>query len=75
MALSYFTTKSWVFKNDKLLQMRTQVPDCDAMHFDVDGVENADHREYFKNALLGAKLYLLKEGADTLPSARTHYIR
>jgi hypothetical protein len=75
MALSHFITKSWIFKHDKLLWLRTQVPACDSMHFKMDGLDTLDHREYFKAAILGAKLYLLKEGADTLPSARRHYIR
>jgi hypothetical protein len=75
MALSYFATKSWVIKNDKLLRLRTQVPTCDSMHFKLDGLENIDNREFIKNALWGTKLYLLKEGADTLPHARRHYIR
>jgi hypothetical protein len=75
MALSHFITKSWAFKHDKLMWMRTQVPICDGMHFKLDGLETFDQREYFKNAIWGAKLYLLKEEADTLPHARTHYIR
>jgi hypothetical protein len=75
MALNYFTTNSWAFKNDKLLRLRTQVPTCDSMHFKLVEIENIDKREYCKDGLWGAKLYLLKEGADTLPSARRHYIR
>jgi hypothetical protein len=45
------------------------------MHFIMDKLENADAREFIKNGMLGARLYLLKEGADTLPSARRHYFR
>jgi hypothetical protein len=75
MALSYFSTNSWNLKNAKFLQLRTQVPTCDRMHFNLDEFENIDIKEFYKNAIFGAKLYLLKEGADTLPSARRHYIR
>jgi len=75
MALSFFTTKSWVFKNDKLLWLRTQVPPCDSKHFQLNKLENIESTSYFKRAMWGAKLYLLKEGTETLPHARRHYIR
>jgi hypothetical protein len=74
-ALSYFITKSRVFTNDKLLWLRTQVPSCDSKHFQLDTVETIEIAEYFKNALWGRKLYLLKEGAETLPRAKSHYMR
>jgi hypothetical protein len=75
MALSYFTTNSWVLKNDNLQQLRTQVPTCDSMHFCLNEFENLDIIQYLKNGSWGARLYLLKEGADTFPRARRHYIR
>jgi len=75
MALSYFTTKSWVFTSNKLLWLRTQVLPCDSKHFQLDRIENFEPTEYYKNALWGARMYLLKEGAETLPRARRHYIR
>jgi hypothetical protein len=75
MALSYFTTKSWIFTNDKLLWLRTQVPPCDSRHFQLDRIETMDFTVFMKNALLGARLYLLKEGTETLPHARRHYKR
>jgi hypothetical protein len=75
MALSYFTTKSWVFTNDKALRLRTQVPPCDSKHFQLDRLETFEKRAFFKNAVCGAKLYLLKEGTETLPQSRRHYIR
>jgi hypothetical protein len=75
MALSYFITKSWVFTNDKLLWLRTQVPPCDSKHFQLDKLETIETAAYFRNALWGGKVYLLKEGAETLPHARRHYIR
>jgi hypothetical protein len=75
MTLSYFTTKSWVFTNDKLLWLRTQVPPCDTKHFQLDRIETIDATEFIKNACWGVKLYLLKEGTETLPRARRHYKR
>ena len=75
MALSYFTTKSWVFTNDNCMWLRTQVPPCDSKHFQLDRIDALDETKFYKNAALGARLYLLNEGTDTLPHARRHYIR
>jgi len=75
MAMSYFSQKSWVFTNGKLLWLRTQVPPCDTKHFQLDRIETIDATEFFKNASWEAKLYLLKEGTETLPRARRHYKR
>jgi hypothetical protein len=75
MALSYFLTKSWVFTNDKLLWLITQVPPCDRKHFQLDRMKTIDTTAYFKNACWGAKLYLLKEGTETLPHAKKHFKR
>jgi len=74
MALSYFATKSWIFKYDKRLWLRTQVPPSDNKHFQLDGIENFDYTSYIRNCAWGAKLYLLKEGTDIFPHAR-HSIR
>jgi hypothetical protein len=75
MALSFFTTKSWVFTNDKSLWLRSQVPPCDSKHFQLDRLETFDYTSYLRNCTWGGKLYLLKEAADTFPHARRHYIR
>jgi hypothetical protein len=75
MALSYFTTKSWVFTNDKLLWLRTQVPPCDTKHFQVDRIKTIDFTAFFKNICWGGKLYLLKEGTEKMSCARRHYKR
>jgi hypothetical protein len=75
MSLSFLSTKSWIFTKDKLPWLSTQVPPCDSKHFQLDGLETIEPTEYYKNAIWGAKLYLLKEGAETLPCARRHYRR
>jgi hypothetical protein len=75
MALSYFSTKSWVFINEKLVWLRTQVPTWDSQHFQLDKMETIDHIEFIKNGILGAKLYLLKEGTNAFSHARRHFKR
>ena len=51
------------------------MPPCDSKHFKLDKLETIENKPYFKKAVWGAKLYLLKEGIETLPHARRHYIR
>jgi hypothetical protein len=75
IALSYFTTNTWSFTNDKLLWLRTQVLPCDKNDFNLNDLENFDHPKFFKNAIMGGRKYLLKEDTDTLPHARRHYRR
>jgi hypothetical protein len=75
MAVSYFSKKSWVFTNDKLLWHRTQLPSCDSKHFQLDRIETIETTAFFRNATWGVKFYLMKEGTETLPHARRHYMR
>jgi hypothetical protein len=75
MALSYFGTRSWVFTNDNLLWLRTQVPPCDRKHFQLDRIQTFEITSYLKNGVWGVKLYLLKEGTETFAHARRHYKR
>ena len=51
------------------------MPPCDSKHFQLDRIDALDETKFYKNAALGARLYLLNEGTDTLPHARRHYIR
>lgn len=39
----------------------------------VDG-EDMDIREYFKNCVMAARIYILKEMPETIPAARRHMI-
>jgi hypothetical protein len=75
MALSFFTTKTWKFSNDKLLWLRTQVLPCDKKDFNLDCLDTIDYTDVFRNAIIGGRKYLLKEHADTLPYAKKHYRR
>ena len=75
MALSFFTTKSWDFTNDKLLWLRTQVPRCDSKHFLLDRIETLDFPTFLRNCMWGARLYLLNEKTDAIPQAKKHLKR
>jgi hypothetical protein len=75
MALSYFTTKTWVFKTHKTLSLATLVPPCDSEHFKLEGLDSTDNAMCLKNIIMGMRLYLLKEHTDILPHAIRHYNR
>ena len=49
------------------------MPPCDSKHFQLDRLETIESTAFFKNAFLGAKLNILKEGTEILPHARRHY--
>jgi hypothetical protein len=75
MALSFFTTRTWKFRNDKLLGLITHVLPCDKQNFYLDNIKNVDYRHIFLEAILGARKYLLKEHPDTFSDAKRHYRR
>jgi len=75
MAISVFTTTSLDFTNDKLLWLRTQVPQCDSKHFLLDRIETLDFASHLVNCAWGARLYLLNESIDTIPQAKWHLKR
>jgi hypothetical protein len=75
MAVSYFTTKTWKFRNDKLLGLMTHVLPCDKKDFYLDNLENLDHKAILLDGISGARKYLLKEHPDTFSDAKRHYRR
>lgn len=74
VALFYFATNTWQFKNDKMLWLRDRMHSSDKEEFGFDGVEEFDNKEFFMNATKAASVYLLKEPADKT-HARKHYAR
>jgi fatty acyl-CoA reductase len=75
MAVSFFSTRSWKLRNDKLLWLRTQVLPCDKKDFNLDNLESINYTQYYKNTIIAGKKYMLKEDIDTLPQAKRHYRR
>lgn len=62
--LHYFFNTEWKFINDKLLAMKLEIKkdDLEEFHVDID----IDHYEFFKNAAIGGKVYLLHEDLKDL---------
>jgi fatty acyl-CoA reductase len=69
MALSFFTTNAWTFHNEHFLNLNKLLLPQDKESFDFD-FRDIDPKEYFKNATVGAKKYLMKEPDELLPAAK-----
>jgi len=69
--LQYFTTREWVFYNDKIIELNNNLTPIDKKIFQII-IYDIDINEYFKNIILGARQYCMKEDLSTLPKARRH---
>jgi len=69
--LQYFTTREWVFYNDKIIELNSKLASIDKEIFKMI-IYDIDMDEYFKNIILGARQYCMKEDLSTLPKARRH---
>lgn len=67
--LQYFTMRNWDFSNDRLLALRESLCDTDRKEFNMD-FEKMEMDSYFRNCILGARQYCLKEDPSTIPRAR-----
>lgn len=67
--LQYFTMRNWDFKNDRLVALRESLNDVDREVFNMD-LEKLEVESYFRNCVLGARQYCLKEDLSSLPKAR-----
>jgi len=67
--LQYFTLRNWDFTNDRLLALRESLSDVDRKEFNMD-FEKMDMDVYFRDCILGARQYCLKEDPATIPKAR-----
>ncbi|VVC39646.1 Male sterility, NAD-binding,NAD(P)-binding domain,Fatty acyl-CoA reductase, C-terminal [Cinara cedri] len=67
--LQYFTMRNWDFKNDRLIALRESLGDVDREEFNMD-FENMEVESYFRNSILGARQYCLKEDPASIPRAR-----
>lgn len=67
--LQYFTMRNWDFKNDRLIALRENLGAVDRVEFNMD-FENMEVDIYFRNCILGARQYCLKEDPASIPRAR-----
>ncbi|KAL6266507.1 hypothetical protein P5V15_003356 [Pogonomyrmex californicus] len=69
-ALSYFLLNEWTFNNDKLKLLFDDLSADNSRDFGYN-YRCIDIYDYFKNGLIGGKIYLLNESMD-LEAARAH---
>lgn len=67
-------TQQWIFKNNNFLQLRSKIKNKDKKSFFYE-LETINQPEYFKNACIGGKEYILKEKMENLPKAKAHLKR
>ncbi|KAL6443248.1 hypothetical protein ACFW04_002874 [Cataglyphis niger] len=70
-ALSYFLTNQWKFSNKKLLTLFDNLSAENKKDFGF-AYKDFNVEKYFRNGLIGAKTYLLKEDINQLEAAKLH---
>ncbi|GLV36882.1 uncharacterized protein CBL_02283 [Carabus blaptoides fortunei] len=67
--LQYYTTRRWIFHNEKMKKISSCLSEQDRKTFYTD-VENMDWNQYILNYVLGARKYCVHEEPHTIPRAR-----
>jgi len=69
--LQYFTMRDWDFKNTNGKELTNLLDPEDREIFYMANA-SYDIEDYFKWAVLGSRIYIMKEPLSTLPRARRH---
>ncbi|KAF5306584.1 hypothetical protein FQR65_LT07311 [Abscondita terminalis] len=67
----YYANNQWDFVNDESLTARDLMTEKELELYKVDG-QGMDMDEYFYHCTHAARLYILKEGDETIPAAKRH---
>lgn len=67
----YYANNQWDFNNEGSLKARDFLTETEKRIYKIDG-QGLDIEDYFLNCIHAARLYVLKEGDETLPAARRH---
>jgi len=70
--LQYFTTREWIFHNNKIITIFDDLSPEDKKIFRTFIPSDTDKVEYIKNVILGTRQYCMKEDLSSLPRARRH---
>nr|XP_026483536.1 fatty acyl-CoA reductase 1-like [Vanessa tameamea] len=74
LALQYFVTQQWTFINKNILELRSRIKEQDKVPFFYE-METIIPEEYFRNACIGGKEFILNEKMENLPKAKAHFRR
>lgn len=73
LALTYFVTNNWTFKNEKFVGLASHLRDEDVKDFEFRDSFTHDMVLSIHNQLLGYRRFLLMESDDTLPQTRERF--
>ncbi|XP_044762651.1 putative fatty acyl-CoA reductase CG5065 [Coccinella septempunctata] len=66
--LQYYTTRPWLFRNEKMRALNVSLNETDREMFYVVGPD--DYDQYILDYILGARRFCLHEEPDTIPHAK-----
>lgn len=72
--LEYYTTRTWIFKNDNFKKMYADLNEVDKKKFNFN-MADIKIEEYLLNYILGIRSFILKEVPEDLPRARANLKR
>ncbi|XP_052860472.1 putative fatty acyl-CoA reductase CG5065 [Anopheles cruzii] len=75
VALEYFILNNWDFKNGNFIRLASEIKPEDNKDFYYRDFIEFDVTLYFRNCILGARRYLLKEKDENIPKALVHLRR
>ncbi|XP_078050394.1 putative fatty acyl-CoA reductase CG5065 [Augochlora pura] len=67
--VTYYTTKQWIFRNDRMKELHQQLSPSDKEEFFMD-IASVSWNEFLLTYLLGIRKFTLKDDPSTLPRAR-----
>ncbi|XP_050438445.1 fatty acyl-CoA reductase 1 [Adelges cooleyi] len=67
----YYANNQWEFRNEHVHYMRKIMNAREKFEYKIDGAD-MNIRNYFRDCIMAARIYILKEMPETLPRARTH---
>ncbi|XP_029675299.1 fatty acyl-CoA reductase 1-like [Formica exsecta] len=70
-AVQHFTRNEWKFDNTNSQDLMLVIPSDNRKMFSID-LSDMDMTKYLRNAIIGAKIYLLHEDMNRLEAAKAH---
>lgn len=67
----YYTNRQWDFDNEESLKSRKLLNSKEKTLYKVDG-EGMNYEQYFYDCIHSARLYILNESDESIPSAKRH---
>ncbi|XP_050526786.1 putative fatty acyl-CoA reductase CG5065 [Daktulosphaira vitifoliae] len=67
----YYINNQWHFSSKEMRSIREKLNPREKYEYKLD-TEGLDLKSYFKDCIMGARVYILKEMPETLPKARKH---